>query len=152
MSISCSCLFVEAYNAMIGDFFLSFWTHHRSSWYLIIYAFSLIERLYLFVKPAVRWRPPYLNLIAYPAIYPFWLIPVQLETSRHHIFSCLSRAISAISKPKSVEENGCRACDVHNPRRHLHEVRGRSWLCMVEEVGVPPHRTLPLVPRLITFD
>lgn len=94
--------------------------------------------IYLFFKPAVRWRPPYLDLIAYPAIYPFWLIPVQLETSRHHIFSYPSRAISAISKPKSVEENGCRACDVHNPCRHLHEVRGRSWLRMVQEVAVPP--------------
>lgn len=44
--------------------------------------------------------------------------------------------------PKSVEENGCRACDVHNPRRHFHEVNGRSWLCMVQEVVVPPHHIL----------
>lgn len=44
--------------------------------------------LYLFIyfQPAVRWRPPYLDLIAYPAIYPFWLIPVQLKTSRRHHF------------------------------------------------------------------
>lgn len=55
------------------------------------------------------------------------------------ISSCPSTDISAISKPKSVEENGCRACDVHNPRRHFHEVSGRSRLCMVQEVVVPPH-------------
>lgn len=34
---------------MIGDFF-SFWTHHRSSLYVIIYAFSLIEGFYLFIS------------------------------------------------------------------------------------------------------
>lgn len=55
---------------------------------------------------------PYLNHIAYPAIYPFWLIPGRLETSRNHIFFCPSRPISVISKPKSVKENGCGACDV----------------------------------------
>lgn len=34
---------------------------------------------------------------------------------------------------------GVGACDVWDPRRHLHEVRGRSWLGMVEEAVVPPH-------------
>lgn len=43
--------------------------------------------IYFFIcKPAVRWQPPYLDLIACPALYPFWLIPVQLETSRRHHF------------------------------------------------------------------
>lgn len=82
---------------------------------------------------------PYLYLIAYPTIYPFWLIPVRLETSRQHIFFWPSRAISVISNPESVKADGCGACDVQDPCRHLHEIRGRSWLCMVEEVVVPPH-------------
>lgn len=43
--------------------------------------------IYFFIcKPVVRWQPPYLDLIACPALYPFWLIPVQLETSRRHHF------------------------------------------------------------------
>lgn len=94
---------------------------------------------FFFFEAIGQMETPYLNLIAYPAIYPFWLIPVQLKTSRHHIFFCPSWAISVISKPKSGKENGCGACDVQDPRRHLHEVRGRSWLCMVEEVVVPLH-------------
>lgn len=99
----------------------------------------LADQHHISFEATGQMETPYLNLIAYPTIYPFWLIPVQLKTSRRHISFWPSRAISVISNPKSVKADGCGACDVQDPCRHLHEIRGRSWLCMVEEVVVPPH-------------
>ena len=48
---------------------------------------------------------------------------------------------------------GVRLVMFRDPRRHLHEVRGRSWLCMVEEAVVPPHWILLLLVHwFITLD
>lgn len=71
--------------------FIYLWRFGHSIGHLAIRSFmplaSWRDWIYFFIfQPAVRRQPPYLDLFAYPAIYPFWLIPVQLETSRRHHF------------------------------------------------------------------
>lgn len=65
------------------------------------------------LKPPVRWRLGISISLPIQLYIRPWLIPVRVETSRRHIFSCPSGAISVISKPKVCKNRyGCGACDV----------------------------------------
>lgn len=91
------------------------------------------------LKPPVRWR---LHISISLPIQPYIRSGLSLFSWKHQdttFSSARPEPYLSFPNPSLWKRMGVGLCDVQDPCRHLHEVRGRSRLCVVEEVVVPPH-------------
>lgn len=91
------------------------------------------------LKPPVRWR---LHISISLPIQPYIRSGLSLFSWKHQdttFSSAHPEPYLSFPNPSLWKRMGVGLCDVQDPCRHLHEVRGRSRLCVVEEVVVPPH-------------